>query len=241
MIIIRLTANIKNYEKQAKPKRIYSNAHSFLNAYRCRYLLSLHPGSPSPKMKILLINNHSVHINRLSKALAGHQIEVQEYRPGLKFNDGGKDLVILSGGGGEGLEIHDEYRPGRLWYEDEMEFIRATDKPIVGVCMGFEVIARAYGAPVTGVGSLVLGREEVQVGKQAKVLFGSSKLSQYEAHSWRVQDLPSDFEILATSKTGIEIFRYKDPKQLNKTIIASQFHPEKGGSLVLPDLIRAVA
>ena len=191
-------------------------------------------------MKILLINNHTVHLKHLTKALAGHQIEIQKYEPGLKFNDQGKDLVILSGGGGEGLEIHDEYRPGQLWYDDEMSFIRSTDKPVVGICMGFEVIARAYGAPVTDVGRLILGREEVRVGKPAKALFGASKLSQYEAHSWRVQDVPSDFEVLATSRSGIEIFRYKDPKKTGKTIIASQFHPEKGGTLELKQLLAAV-
>jgi GMP synthase-like glutamine amidotransferase len=188
-------------------------------------------------MKILLINNHTVHLPSLTRSLAGHQVEVQKYRPGMIFNDQGKDLILLSGGGGEGLEIDDEYKPGRLWYEDEMKFIRSTDKPIVGICMGFEVIAKAYGAPVTSAGGLVLGREEVRVSKKAADLFGGTRLSQYEAHSWRVEDLPSDFDVLATSKTGIEIFRYNDPEKTDKTIFATQFHPEKGGTLSLNQLL----
>src|SRR5438105_4905350 len=114
-------------------------------------------------MKILLVNNHTVHLNSLGKALAGHQIEVQTYRPGIEFNYQDKDLIILSGGGGEGLEIDDEYQPGRLWYDDEMKLVRTADKPILGICMGFEVIARAYGAPVTSVGSLILEPSKLQV------------------------------------------------------------------------------
>jgi GMP synthase-like glutamine amidotransferase len=187
-------------------------------------------------LKILLINNHTVHMTSLAKSLAGHDVEVQTYRPGLDFHDGDKDLVILSGGGGEGLEIHDEYTPGKLWYEDEMRFIRQTDKDIVGICMGFEVIASAYGAPITPTGrGLIYSRETLQLSKRAKELLDQTSLNQYEAHSWRVADVPAAFEILATSKTGVEMFSYKDDK---KSIIATQFHPEKGGSLKLNQIIR---
>ena len=63
-------------------------------------------------MKILLINNHTLHFSNLTAALADHEVEVREYHPGLDFSCADKDLVILSGGGGEGLEIHDEHKPG---------------------------------------------------------------------------------------------------------------------------------
>jgi len=194
-------------------------------------------------LKILLINNHTVHLNSLGKALAGHQIEVQTYRPGLKFNDEGKDLIILSGGGGEGLEIHDEYEPGRLWYDDEMDFVRNTTKPVLGICMGFEVIARAYGAPIGSVGGLILGRERVELTNTAKQLFQSTSLQQYEAHRYLLEDVPEGFEVLATSKKngkkmGIEIFRYQRGQ---KKIFATQFHPEKGGTLELKQMINAIA
>jgi GMP synthase (glutamine-hydrolysing) len=189
-------------------------------------------------MKILLINNHTVHINSLSSALAGHQVEVQMYEPGIDFHDKGKDLIILSGGGGEGLEIHDEYEPGRLWYEDEMKLVRSSKTPIIGICMGFEVIARAYGAPIASAGGLILGREPIELSKKAKQLFSAGSLSQYEAHRYLVEDVPEGFEVLASSKKngkkkGIEIFRYKN-------ILATQFHPEKGGTLSLSHLLQTL-
>lgn len=184
-------------------------------------------------MKILLVNNHTVHMNSLGKALAGHQVEVQTYRPGVSFNYKDKDLIILSGGGGEGLEIDDEYEPGKLWYEDEMKLVRTADKPIMGICMGFEVMARAYGAPVTSAGGLVLDNKDLQVSPGYKKILGD-RIRQYEAHSWRVEDVPADFEVMATSKTGIEIFRYIDEKGPR---LATQFHPEKGGTLQLASLL----
>lgn len=51
-------------------------------------------------MKILLINNHTVHLESLTQALAGQDVETQLYQPGLDFHYEDKDLVILSGGGG---------------------------------------------------------------------------------------------------------------------------------------------
>jgi anthranilate/para-aminobenzoate synthase component II len=187
-------------------------------------------------MKILLINNYTVHLTSLAKSLAGHEVEVQTYHPGLKFNDDGKDLVILSGGGGEGLEIHDYHHTGELWHQNEMDFIRRTDKNILGICMGFEVIARAYGAPITPVGRLILDREELQLTKAAQAELGTRKVIQYEAHSWRVQDVPSHFNVKATSKSGVELFDFIDQDN-GKQVIASQFHPEKGGVLELKDIL----
>ncbi|MBX4196997.1 gamma-glutamyl-gamma-aminobutyrate hydrolase family protein [Candidatus Saccharibacteria bacterium] len=183
-------------------------------------------------MKILIINNHTVHMKDLTNALVGHDVEVQTYLPGIEFNDHDKDLIILSGGGGEGLEINDEYEPGRLWYDDEIEFIKTTKKPVLGICMGFEVIIRAFGGSVTEIGRLIQGFKEIEVHDYAFPIIGEKNLKQYESHRWRVkpEDLPSGFKALAKSDTGVEIVRYKN-------LLATQFHPEKGGTLSLNQLI----
>jgi GMP synthase-like glutamine amidotransferase len=187
-------------------------------------------------MKILLVNNHTIHLKSLASSLAGHEIEVLEYRPGAKFNYQDKDLVILSGGGGEGLEIYDTTRSGKFWYDDEKEFVLACDKPILGICMGFEVIASAYGAPVTEVGKLVKGPTPIKSTEFGKTFFRTKYLDQIEAHRWRVDDAPDDFEVLAWSSTGVEAIRHRQ-----KRILATQFHPEKGGSIKLNQLVSGFA
>ena len=169
----------------------------------------------------------------LAAALAGHHVEVRDYHPGLDFSCFDKDLIILSGGGGEGLEINDEHRPGKLWYEDEMKFVLSTNKPVLGICMGFEIIAKAYGAKIVEKPDLVTGFNPVVTSSKAYAVLGKKQLTQFESHYWRVEDLAhTNLEVLADSVTGIEIFKHK-----TKPILATQFHPEKGGSLHLNQIL----
>lgn len=185
-------------------------------------------------MKILLVNNHTKHLKDLNNSLAGHNVEVQMYQPGLEFHDAGKDLVILSGGGGEGLEIDDIIQRGKLWYQDEMDFILRTTKPILGICMGFEVIARAHGCEIPKMDSLLEGPVEIRTTGKGNKTLDLQKLEQFEAHQWRVTEAPQGFDVLAESETGIEIIK-------KKNILATQFHPEKGGTISLASLLGTLA
>jgi len=184
-------------------------------------------------VKILIINNHTKHLPELTASLAGHDLEVREYHPGLDFSCADKDLVILSGGGGEGLEIHDEHKPGKLWYEDQMRFVKNCQKPVIGICMGFEVIGRAYGAKVArmrrGIDQKFVEFNTTPAGKK---LLGKDRLKQFEAHDWHVQRAPKSFKVLAESGSGIEIIQHEE-----LPIFATQFHPEKGGTLHLRTLL----
>jgi anthranilate/para-aminobenzoate synthase component II len=185
-------------------------------------------------MKILLINNHTRHLQSLSSALAGHDVEMQVYKPGLEFHHNDKDLVILSGGGGEGLEIYDFVKRGKLWYEDQMDFILRSEQPILGICMGFEVISSAFGQKLHYTPEITQGFHNVKSTLKGHRALKQSKLSQYESHYWHLHEAPRDFEVLADSSTGIEVIKHK-----TRPIFATQFHPEKGGTLELKQLLAA--
>jgi para-aminobenzoate synthetase len=187
-------------------------------------------------MKILLINNKTAHKKALLKALQGHSVEIQKYQPGLEFNTEGKDLIILSGGGGEGHEIDDELIDGHLWYKEQMDLIRRCKLPILGLCMGFEIICRAFGSEVEEMPKVVKGKQRLTLTKEGKRALGAKKITQHESHKWRVKNVPEDFDILANSPTGIEIIKHK-----TRPILATQFHPELGGTLSLKKLIAATS
>lgn len=185
-------------------------------------------------MKILLINNHTAHLKELAEALRGHDVEVQTYLPGIKFKTDDKDLVILSGGGGEGLEIYDHYERGKLWYGPEMSFIRNYQGPILGICMGFEVVCSAFGEKIQHMGRLVEGYKTVGTTDAGYQLTGQKSLKQYESHRWNVPHVSEEnFEVLARSDSGVEMIRHK-----RRPILATQFHPEmEGGTLDLDQIL----
>jgi len=179
-------------------------------------------------------------MDAITAQLAGHEVEVQNYQPGLDFHDQGKDLVILSGGGGEGLEIVDKVGPTKLLYEDEMEFVRSTNVPIFGICMGFEVIVKAYGGKVHYRPKLTYGQMNSYTTEKGQKAVGHKVINQVEAHYWYVPEVPRDkLEVLARSDSGIEMVSLTDKmtQKTGKKVLASQFHPEEGGTISLKQML----
>lgn len=183
-------------------------------------------------MKILVIDNNTKHLKELVGALTDHKLEVQKYKPGLNFHTAGKDLVILSGGGGEGREANDQTPSGCLWYQDETDFILNCKVPLVGICMGFELIAQAYGAKVEKLPRLIHGWRRIQYFKHSN----KNDLKQFESHRFSIKEAPAKhFITLAKSASGVELIKHK-----KRPIIASQFHPEvAGGTFSIKTLLQS--
>ncbi len=172
-------------------------------------------------MRILVVDNNTVHKNALAHSLSGHQIEIQTYKPGINFNSEDKDLIILSGGGGAGREIRDYYRGNTLWYQDQIDFVKGVDKPILGICMGFEIICHAFGGSVVEMDSVIEGMKPISTTSRGGKLLKTKKLHQQKAHKWHVEETPEGFEEIAKSDSGVELIMHQE-----KPILASQFHPE---------------
>jgi GMP synthase-like glutamine amidotransferase len=89
-------------------------------------------------MKILVINNKGDELKNFRRSLAEHDFDIVDFDK-IKRNDYKRyDLIMLSGG--EIYEVHEN--PEK--FEEELELIRLSDKPILGICLGLQMVAYAF-------------------------------------------------------------------------------------------------
>jgi GMP synthase (glutamine-hydrolysing) len=128
--------------------------------------------------------------------------------------------IILSGGRGNPFE------PLNLTtnYVAMMNF----DVPVMGFCLGHEIIAAAYRGRIKRLPEYHGKKELVTIRKPDDPLFmGLTKeeILLTKRHSFHVSELPTDFDVLADSETTpYEIIRHKE-----KPIYGIQAHPEVSG------------
>ena len=125
---------------------------------------------------------------------------------GLPSDSG--DLLIVMGGP---MSVNDP----DPWIGEETAFIRSallSGKPVLGICLGSQFMAKALGAPVRPGRALEIGTTRIRLsneGKQDPVLGGFPEaLSVFEWHG-EVFDLPADCVALAGSEIApLQAFRF---------------------------------
>lgn len=128
--------------------------------------------------------------------------------------------IILSGGKGN------PYEPLNLTtnYVAMMNF----NVPILGFCLGHEIIAAAYRGRIKKLPEYHAKKELVTITKTEDPLFenlNKTEVSLVKRHSFHVSELPASFESIGTSETTPnEII-----KHTTKPIYGFQSHPEVSG------------
>ena len=118
------------------------------------------------------------------------------------------DLLIVMGGP---MSVNDP----DSWIAEETDYIRATllsGKPVIGVCLGSQFMAKALGATIRPGKALEIGKTHIALtaeGKQDPVFQGFPEfLSVFEWHG-EIFDLPKDCIPLAGSEIApLQAFRY---------------------------------
>ena len=115
-------------------------------------------------------------------------------------------------------------------YEEELlEFISRNIMPLLGICYGHQVLARAFGCSVRKGSRHHKGYEEILKVKHDKILEGfPEKFQMHESH-WEYvigdSSFNDNFELLAVnSEGGIECVKHR-----NLPVYGVQFHPEMSG------------
>lgn len=125
------------------------------------------------------------------------------------------DMLILSGG--HSLPILGYASE----FQSELELIETFKGPIIGVCLGHELLAHWDGARLERLPFKEKGVRDIEIVEHDPVFGGQETFQVYESHRWAVKST-NDLAPLAESKTGIEIARHN-----TKPIYSFQFHPEQ--------------
>jgi GMP synthase (glutamine-hydrolysing) len=122
--------------------------------------------------------------------------------------------IILSGGPDS---VTNSYTPRIPQIVFDLEI------PILGICYGMQTLAEQMGGQVISSDHKEFGHSELQITKDCILFDGLEKsLNVWMSHGDQVQDLPDDFELVASTATApIAVMQHE-----SKPIYALQFHPE---------------
>ena len=168
-------------------------------------------------MKLLIINNLTQHLEELLLLLSKHDVSVIDFDAlDQSFNDDAYDKIILTGSSWYGVKKYAETK-----YKAEIKLIKKSKKPILGICLGMQLIAHAYGEELVRNPIKEEGLVEITIIKKDKLV---QRLPQHfrgmEKHFWNVENTTKLITI-ARSKKCVEILKHP-----NKEIYGVQFHPE---------------
>lgn len=177
-------------------------------------------------MNVLLVNNDTEPENwdKLQKvvAAAGHNVTPVHNKAIGAIDPRGYDLAILSGG----WYYEDEVEL-LTNYAEELQFIVSTPIPILGICVGMQLMHVAIDQAVPLLDGRRYGWGEIDVNVAGQAFFGfPEKITVFKNHDRGVIETDPQFEILASShltQSNAEIVLHK-----TKPLLGVQFHPEEG-------------
>ena len=164
--------------------------------------------------QVLLIDNGSRHLFQIQRLLKGADVTIvrPSQIPDLLVRS--FDLIILSGGGRWSVVGRSRH------YQHETELIRAAEVPIIGICLGFELIIKVHGGQLSRRTRQIKGKYSIQLAPGTWPSLVSEPIV-YEAHHWVARKAPTGLIELARSRRGVEIVQVS-----GQPVYGLQFHPE---------------
>jgi len=173
---------------------------------------------------ILIIDNQSAHIKKFKRQFLSEQnfdyIFFDHNQPITLSAQTKITGIILSGGKGN------PYEPLNLTtnYVALMNF----DVPVLGFCLGHEILAAAFRGRIKRLPEAHLRKEQIRITRPEDPIFKGFKKKEFmiaKKHNFFVSLLPESFVSLAESDTcKTEIIRHRD-----RPLYGFQGHPEVSG------------
>jgi len=174
---------------------------------------------------LIIIDNQSSYIKKFKRNFLAEQdfdyIFFDHNQPIVLSEKAKVHGVILSGGKGN------PYEPLNL----TANFVSIINfkVPVLGFCLGHEIIAVAYRGRIKKLPEYNIKKEKVKILDTTDPIFNgltNNEIMLQKRHHYQVSEIPPDFINLAESETCLhEIIRHK-----TKPIYGFQSHPEVSGS-----------
>jgi GMP synthase (glutamine-hydrolysing) len=181
---------------------------------------------------ILIVDNGSKFIGYLEEELKLRNIKFKIIHPAdeVDFSKLREIKGVILSGGPKG--------PREMNLVNDYAALINFKVPILGVCLGHEVIAAAFGSRIGKLSRRQAKVEDVIIIKMDPIFRSlKEKVFLREAHNNYVRELPKDFNLLAYSKVcKVEVMKHK-----RKKIYSFQGHPEvsgKDGSIILRNFMK---
>ncbi len=180
-------------------------------------------------MRTFVIDNGSKYVDELLESLSNLKPTLVGYDD---FDHNGlndDDLIVLSGGHGYPVLWHDKE------YKKEIDIIKNHKGPIIGICLGFELISHVFGSHLHRLKARQKGNVTIKPTIVNDIVTDEQSFSVYENHNWSVEKLEKPLIALANSHEGVEVMQH-----ISRPIYGMQFHPEGkvgNGNLVLKNIL----
>jgi GMP synthase (glutamine-hydrolysing) len=165
-------------------------------------------------MKILVVNNHGQYNHRIYRSL--HYLKIpSEIIPNTTSIEEIKEKTPLGLilGGGPSVE-----RSG-----NSMSYVKELEYPILGICLGHQIIAKAFGGEIGAAGMESYAKIKIDILDENDILKGFGRSADvWASHKDEVTKAPENFRVLATSS----ICKVEAMKHEKRPIYGIQFHPE---------------
>ena len=165
-------------------------------------------------MKILLIDNGTAYHEKLLELLSYYEVVIRRVND-HNFIVDNADVIILSGGHSNSVINHQKF------YKKEIDLIRNNQKPLLGICLGAELLGFTFGASLKRMKKKEKGIVKLEIDSDDGIFEGMNNIFVYESHRWVIKELGSTLVGLARSTDGYEIIKHKD-----FPFYGFQFHPE---------------
>lgn len=184
-------------------------------------------------MNVLIVDNGSRHVDKIAELFPDSTINTISFRDPAIHATAADTLAVLSGGKDLAVIGNEET------YNNEIEFIRNFGGPIIGICLGFELIAHAYGTQLYKMDSRREGNQEIKATNEGQIIVPEGSASVYQGHRWHVRSLARPLIALAESEDGVEMLRHE-----SRDIYGVQFHPEvhegNDGQAIFQKMVRQI-